>query len=61
MALMMWRLVREEVGQDPVEYVLLLAFVCMCSAALLITQGESIAAIWHVTNNNLVAGCAAAS
>ena len=41
--------VREE-GQDLVEYTLLLAFVCLASAALFIGAGKSMANIWVDTN-----------
>ena len=42
--------VREEEGQDLVEYTLLLAFVCLASAALFIGAGKSMANIWTDTN-----------
>jgi Flp pilus assembly pilin Flp len=42
--------VREEEGQDLVEYTLLLAFVCLASAALFIGAGKSMAHIWTDTN-----------
>jgi len=42
--------VREEEGQDLVEYTLLLAFVCLASAALFIGAGKSMANIWSDTN-----------
>jgi len=41
---------REEEGQDLVEYTLLLAFVCLASAALFIGAGKSMANIWVDTN-----------
>ncbi len=44
---------REEDGQDLTEYTLLLAFVCLISAALLLTNQDAMAAIWGVTDNNL--------
>ena len=44
------RFVREEEGQDLVEYTLLLAFVCLASAALFIGAGKSMANIWVDTN-----------
>ncbi len=54
--------VREEKGQDLVEYTLLLAFVCLASAALFISAGTSLAAIWGDANNVLTnAKTAAAS
>ena len=38
--------VRDEEGQDLVEYTLLLAFVCLASAALFINAGTSLGTIW---------------
>lgn len=43
--------VRDEQGQDLIEYTLLLAFVCLASAALFINAGQSISGIWKVANN----------
>jgi len=45
-----YRFIREEEGQDLVEYTLLLAFVCLASAALFIGAGKSMASIWTDTN-----------
>ena len=42
-------------GQDLVEYTLLLAMVCLASAALMIGSGDAVSTIWHTTNNNLSA------
>lgn len=44
---------RDERGQDLVEYTLLLAFVAIASAALFISAGGSINQIWTVANNTL--------
>ena len=44
---------REEEGQDLVEYTLLLAFVCLASAALFINAGTTMANIWGIANNQL--------
>jgi Flp pilus assembly pilin Flp len=41
---------REEEGQDLIEYTLLLAFVCLASAALFINAGNNMAAIWTIGN-----------
>ena len=41
---------RSDEGQDLVEYTLLLAFVCLASAALFIGAGKSMANIWVDTN-----------
>lgn len=55
------RLIRDESGQDFVEYTLILAFVLVCSVALLLLGGDSITAIWETTNNNLSAAKQAGS
>jgi Flp pilus assembly pilin Flp len=52
---------REEQGQDLVEYTLLLAFVCLASAALFISAGGSINAIWATANGILSNANTAAS
>jgi len=57
------RFIREDEGQDLVEYTLLLAFVCLASAALFINAGTSISGIWtqanlRLANANLTAGTA---
>ena len=53
---------RDEQGQDLVEYTLLLAFVALASAALFINAGSNIAGIWNVANSRLTtANIAAAS
>lgn len=44
---------REEQGQDLVEYTLLLAFVCLASAGLFIAAGGSIGGIWNIANSRL--------
>jgi Flp pilus assembly pilin Flp len=57
------RFVREEEGQDLVEYTLLLAFVCLAAAALFINAGQSLATVWKDTNNIVTIGanCATAA
>lgn len=52
---------KEEQGQDLIEYTLLLAFVCLASAALYINGGGSVTGIWTTTNSQLQAGNSAAS
>jgi Flp pilus assembly pilin Flp len=52
---------REEQGQDLVEYTLLLAFVALASAGLFINAGNSIAGIWNVANSRLSAANSAAA
>ena len=44
------RFVRDEQGQDLIEYTLLLAFVCLASAALFIGAGNSLKSIWQTAN-----------
>ena len=51
----------EEEGQDLVEYTLLLAFVCLASAALFISAGTSIGTIWSSANSALANAALAAS
>jgi Flp pilus assembly pilin Flp len=53
--------VRDEQGQDLVEYTLLLAFVCLASAALFISAGGAIGGIWNVANSRLSAANTAAA
>ncbi len=45
--------VKEEQGQDLIEYTLLMAFVALASAALFIGAGGSISGIWSATNTQL--------
>ncbi len=44
---------KDEHGQDLVEYTLLLAFVAIASAALFISAGGSISGIWNIANTTL--------
>ena len=44
---------RDEQGQDLIEYTLLLAFVALASAALFIGAGASVKGIWSITNSQL--------
>lgn len=55
-------LAQEEQGQDLIEYTLLLAFVCLASAALFTNAGKSVSSIWQVASNDLstAAACAVA-
>ncbi len=47
------RFLLDEQAQDLIEYTLLLAFVCLASAALFISAGGSVAGIWSSTNTDL--------
>jgi Flp pilus assembly pilin Flp len=50
----------EDKGQDLVEYTLLLAFVCLASAALFIGAGSSLSGIW-IDANAVIANANAAA
>lgn len=52
---------RDEQGQDLIEYTLLLAFVALASAALFITAGGSINTIWQTANAKLNQAAASAA
>ncbi len=54
-------LLRDEQGQDLIEYTLLMAFVALASAALFLGAGGSIAGIWTTTNTQLASANTAAS
>ena len=45
--------IRDDQGQDLIEYTLLLAFVALASAALFISAGGSINTIWSTANSRL--------
>lgn len=51
----------DEEGQDLIEYTLLLAFVCLASAALFISAGGSVKGIWASANTRLAAANTTAS
>ena len=55
------RFVRDEQGQDLIEYTLLLAFVCLASAALFIGAGNSLKTIWSTANATIANAASAAS
>lgn len=58
---MLRNFLNDEQGQDLIEYTLLLAFVCLASAALFISAGGSVSGIWTATNSRLAAANASAS
>ncbi len=61
MKTMLCNSVKDEQGQDLIEYTLLLAFVCLASAALFISAGGSVGGIWTQANTRLTAANAAAA
>ena len=52
---------RDDSGQDLIEYTLLMAFVALASAALFIGVGGSIKGIWTTVNTQLTAANTSAS
>ena len=52
---------KDELGQDMVEYVLILAFVAIAAAAIITTTGTDIKTVWTITSNNLKNAATAAS
>jgi Flp pilus assembly pilin Flp len=56
-----WHFLKEEDGQDLIEYTLLMAFVALASAALFIGAGGSINAIWTISNGQLANAATSAS
>ena len=61
MKTLLYNFVNDEQGQDLIEYTLLLAFVCLASAALFISAGGSVAGIWTTANARLTAANTSAS
>lgn len=45
----------DEIGQDLIEYSLLLAFICLAGAALFISMGNTTAGLWSTVNSRLAA------
>ena len=61
MKILMNEFLRDDSGQDLIEYTLLMAFVALASAALFIGAGGSIKGIWTATNSQLEAANTSAS
>ena len=47
------KFIRDDSGQDLIEYTLLLAFVALGSAALFIGAGKSVKGVWGTANSSL--------
>jgi len=58
---LVWEWVKQEQGQDLIEYTLLLAMVALASAGLFVSSGGAISGIWSATSSNLSAACNVAS
>ncbi|MGD1072228.1 MAG: Flp family type IVb pilin [Bryobacteraceae bacterium] len=53
--------VKDEQGQDLIEYTLLMAFIALASAAIFVNAGTSITSIWSKASSQLVNAANAAS
>jgi len=58
---MLLQFLRDEQAQDLIEYTLLIAFVCLATAALFISAGGSLSGIWTAGNSRLAAANTSAS
>jgi len=52
---------RDDQGQDLIEYTLLMAFVALASAALFLGAGGSISGIWTTSNTQLASASSSAA
>ena len=50
---MLKRFLKEEEGQDLIEYTLLMAFIALASAAIFVNAGASVNSIWKTASNQL--------
>jgi Flp pilus assembly pilin Flp len=57
----LFNFLRDEQGQDLIEYTLLLAFVALASASIFISVGGSTSTIWGAASNQLSTAAAGAS
>ena len=57
----LYNLWNDDQGQDTIEYVLLIAFVALASAAIFLAGGGSIQGIWSTSNSQIIAANASAS
>ncbi len=55
------RFLKDEQGQDLIEYTLLMAFIALASAAIFTSAGGSISGIWGTASNQLSTANAGAS
>jgi len=58
---MLREFIKNEQGQDLIEYTLLLAFVCLATSALFISTGGSLSGIWTSANSDLATANTSAS
>ena len=57
----LYNLWNDDQGQDTIEYVLLIAFVALASAAIFLGGGGSIQGIWSTSNSQIIAANSSAS
>ena len=55
------RFLKDEQGQDLIEYTLLMAFIALASASIFVSAGGSISGIWGAASNQLSTCRASAS
>jgi len=55
------RFLKNEEGQDLIEYTLLMAFIALASAAVFVSAGQSVSTIWGSTSTQLASAATAAS
>ena len=53
--------VKDEQGQDLIEYTLLMAFIALASAAIFVNAGNSVSSIWGKASNQLANAATSAS
>jgi Flp pilus assembly pilin Flp len=57
----LWRLWRDEDGQNMVEHALLLGFVTLVTVGLMIGPGEDVKGVWSTANSELITANRSAS
>ena len=55
------RFLKDDGGQDLIEYTLLMAFIALASASIFVSAGGSISGIWGVASNQLSSAATTAS
>lgn len=50
---MILNFVKDEQGQDLIEYTLLMAFIALASAAIFVSAGSSVKGIWNTASTQL--------
>ena len=58
---MFMNFVKEEQGQDLIEYTLLMAFIALASAAIFVQAGNSVSSIWRSASSQLGSAATAAA